>query len=109
MLFSDGFNIPGNIRLATIRSNISLANDIFIVSRDHPIGIAISYQKMISHTVKCLLSTIKRDEIDFNIKIRISDILDGSGCHRNYPQQMHSNISAKIFILYGFKILTITN
>ena len=48
-------------------------------------------------------------DIASNLKIRISDGLDGSGCHRVYQQATHPEISTKSFILFGFKVISISD
>ena len=46
----------------------------------------------------------------YNTILEISEELDGSGCHRTY-NQLPSNpeISIKSFMLFGYKIISITN
>ncbi|KAI6653932.1 hypothetical protein LOD99_3108 [Oopsacas minuta] len=83
LLLSD-VQLPGYNRLATYRSQICLTNDIFSVDREHRVGIAVSYKKLLTHTVNRIL-TASANEIPSASnpkRIRISDGLDGSGSHR---------------------------
>ncbi|KAI6661839.1 hypothetical protein LOD99_9791 [Oopsacas minuta] len=75
------------------------------------VGIAVSYKKLLTHTVNRIL-TASANEIPSASnpkKIRISDGLDGSGSHPVYQQATHSNISTKSFILFGFKVISISD
>ncbi|KAI6650503.1 hypothetical protein LOD99_7554 [Oopsacas minuta] len=110
LLLSD-VQLPGYNRLATHRSQICLTNDIFSVDREHRVGIAVSYKKLLTHTVNRIL-TASANEIPSASnpkRIRISDGLDGSGSHRVYQQATHPNISTKSFILFGFKVISISD
>ncbi|KAI6661186.1 Dna-mediated transposase [Oopsacas minuta] len=109
-LLSD-VQLPGYNRLATYRSQICLTNDIFSVDREHRVGIAVSYKKLLTRTVNRIL-TASANEIPSASnpkRIRISDGLDGSGSHRVYQQATHPNISTKSFILFGFKVISISD
>ena len=44
------------------------------------------------------------DNQDFPLKVKMSDELDGSGCHRVYQQARAYSELAKSFLLLGFKI-----
>ena len=83
-------------------------NDIFPVNRDHQVGIDESYKKLLTHTVKIILTASDID-IASNLKIQISDGLDGSGSNRVYQQATHPEISTKSFILFGFKVISISD
>ncbi|KAI6659636.1 hypothetical protein LOD99_14559 [Oopsacas minuta] len=110
LLLSD-VQLPGYNRLATYRSQICLTNDTFSVDREHRVGIAVSYKKLLTHTVNRIL-TASANEIPSASnpkRIRISDGLDGSGSHRVYQQATHPNISTKSFILFGFKVISISD
>ncbi|KAI6646238.1 hypothetical protein LOD99_9380 [Oopsacas minuta] len=110
LLLSD-VQLPGYNRLATYRSQICLTNDIFSVDREHQVGIAVSYKKLLTHTVNRIL-TASANEIPSASnpkKIRISDGLEGSGSHPVYQQATHSNISTKSLILFGFKVISISD
>ncbi|KAI6661263.1 hypothetical protein LOD99_10084 [Oopsacas minuta] len=81
------------------------------VDREHRVGIAVSYKKLLTHTVNRIL-TASANEIPSASnpkRIRISDGLDGSGSHRVYQQATHPNISTKSFILFGFKVISISD
>ena len=107
LLLSDVL-IPGYNRLATHRSQICLTNDIFPVDREHQVGIGVSYNKLLTHTVNRTLNA-SGNEIAGNLNIRISDGLDDSGCHRVYQQATHPDISTKSFILFGFRVISISD
>ncbi|KAI6660554.1 hypothetical protein LOD99_14138 [Oopsacas minuta] len=55
LLLSD-VQLPGYNRLATHRSQICLTSDIFSVDREHRVGIAVSYKKLLTHTVNRILT-----------------------------------------------------
>ncbi|KAI6647405.1 hypothetical protein LOD99_12401 [Oopsacas minuta] len=82
-----------------------------IVEREYPVGIGISYHTLLTHTVNRIISTnTPIDSDDQPLKIRISDGLDGSGSHRVYQQATsHPDLTTKDFLLFGFKVLSITN
>ena len=107
LLLSD-VQLPGYNRLATYRSQICLTNDIFSVDREHQVGIGVSYNIATDSYSRQIL-TASGNEISGNLKIRISDGLDGSGCHRVYQQATHPDISTKSFILFGFKVISISD
>ena len=107
LLLSD-VQLPGYNRLATHLSLICLTNEIFSVEREHQVGIGISYSKLLTQTVNRILSTFG-NELVGDLKIRISDGLNGSGCHRVYQQATHPDISTKSFILFGFKVISISD
>lgn len=78
-----------------------------ILIREHTIGIGISYSKLLTHTVNRILMNTSFDNYDQPIKVRISDGLDGSGCHRIYQQAYsHPDFTTKNFILFAFKVIT---
>ena len=60
LLLSD-VQLPGYNRLATHRSQICLTNEIFSVEREHQVGIGISYNKLLTHTVNRILTTFGKN------------------------------------------------
>lgn len=103
---------PSYNHLASYRNEVGLLNRIAVVNKDlTPVGVSISYQEIVSHTLKRLLSMIKiTDPTEYPLTLTIADGTDGSGSHRIYNQQTPSpNISTKNFLLFGFKVLSITN
>ena len=109
VLLTESINLPGYNRVALHRNQISLAEDVHLVEKDYPIGIGISYSKLLTHTINRILLNISLDDCE-PLKIRISDGLDGSGSHRVYQQATsHPDITTKNFLLFGFKVLTITD
>ena len=92
------------------RSQISLTNDIFSADREHRVGIAVSYKKLLTCTVNRILTASANEILSASNpkKIRIADGLDGSGYHRVYQQATHPNISTS-FILFGFKVTSISD
>ena len=49
-------------------------------------------------------------DFELPLKVRVSDGLDGSGSHRVYQQAVpHPDITTKNFIIFGFKVLTISD
>ncbi|KAI6647528.1 hypothetical protein LOD99_8794 [Oopsacas minuta] len=106
LLLSD-VQLPGYNRLATHRSQICLTNDIFSVDREHRVGIAVSYKKLLTHTVNRIL-TASANEIPSASnpkKMRISDGLDGSGSHRVHKQAAHPNISTNVLFYSGLSLI----
>ena len=108
LLLTDGLQLPGYNRLATHRFQICLTSDMFSIDREHPVGIGVSYYKLLTHTLNRILTVSGNEVSGSTLKIRISDGLDGSGCHRVYQQVTHPNVSTKSFILFGFKVISIS-
>ena len=80
------------------------------VERDYPIGIGISYHKLLTHTINRIILNISILDFKLPLKVRISDGLDGSGSHRIYKQAApHPDIITKNFLLFAFKVLTISD
>ena len=63
---------------------ISLVDEMHFVERDYPIGIVISYHKLLTHTVNRIMLNISIADFELPMKVRVSDGLDGSGSHRVY-------------------------
>ena len=79
VLLAESINLPGYNRVALHRSQICLADDIHLVERDYPIGIGISYKKLLTHTINRIVLNISIHDSEQPLKVRISDGLDGSG------------------------------
>ncbi|KAI6647513.1 hypothetical protein LOD99_8778 [Oopsacas minuta] len=111
ILINEDITLPGYNRVAIHRSQICLIDEMEIVEREYPVGIGISYYTLLTHTVNRIISTnTPIDSDDQPLKIRISDGLDGSGSHRVYQQATsHPDLTTKDFLLFGFKVLSITN
>ena len=75
------------------------------------IGTCVSYHSILSLTIQRLLSTLDPvPDSHYPFKVKISDGLDGSGCHQTYNQQSNNSVlSTKTFILFGFKVQSITD
>ena len=88
VLLNEQIKFPGYNKLATHRLEVTLSRHIDVVSKEYPVGVAISYRLLLTYTIKRLL-TLKIDtkETDYPLCIRISDGLDGSGCHRIINRQ----------------------
>ena len=110
VLLNEQIKFPGYNKLATHRSEVTLSRHIDVVSKEYPVGVAISYRLLLTHTIKRLLTlkNIDTKETDYPLCIRISDGLDGSGCHRIYQQaKPFPDLSTKNFILFAFRICSI--
>ena len=101
LLLSD-VQLPGYNRIATHRSQICFFNDILPVSRDHQVGIGVYYNKPLTHTVDIILTASDID-IASNLKIRISDGLDGSGCHLVTSKPITPRLQRKVLIYSGLR------
>ena len=108
ILLTEGFKLPGYNHLAIYRANICLTAEVHLVKRDYPIGVGISYQKLLTSTVDRIISII--NQVRHPVDIRISDGLDGSGCHRIYQQVIpHPDLTTKNILLFDFKKLRINS
>lgn len=105
VLLNESLNLPGYNRVAEHRRLISLVDDIHLMQRDHSIGVGISYKRLLTHTVNRILFNISIHDNE-QLKISISDGLDGSGSHRIYQQaNFDPDIITKNFQLFCFKVL----
>ena len=113
LLKVDDILFPAYRDVALYRADITLANELqfFCNSDQVTIGVCISYHMLLKQTVSRLLSILPELENDqFPLTMRISDGLDGSGSHQVYNQlQTSTNPSSKNFLLFAFKILSITD
>ena len=105
----DDIKIPGYNRLAAHRFQINLASGIFLIIRDFPIGVGISYSKILSHTVNRIVqSSIPTHEITPNclseFRMDLMALVGIASISRSHP-----DMSTKNFILFGFKLLSISN
>ncbi|KAI6648319.1 hypothetical protein LOD99_12128 [Oopsacas minuta] len=77
---------------------------------EFPCRVGISYTRLLTHTVERIVSNLSPDTLVYPLKVRVSDGLDGSGCHRVYQQAISNpDLSTKTFILFGFKVNSIIN
>ena len=108
ILLTEGFKLPGYNRLAIHRSNICLTAEVHLPKRDNPVNVGISYRKLLTSTVDGILSNTC--QVLCPVDIRISNGLDGSGCHRKYQQAMpHPDLTTKNILLFCFKVLPINS
>ena len=109
-LLSENLKIPGYNKVAAHRSHINLIGDVRLVTRDFTVGVGISYQKLLTQTVDRIVSMISVNDSEYPLKVKVSDGLDGSGCHRIYQQVgPNPDLSTKNFLLFGFKVNSILN
>ncbi|KAI6648100.1 hypothetical protein LOD99_11909 [Oopsacas minuta] len=105
--------LPSYKLVSQYRREISLINEMEIVRDPEAlsIGTCVSYHSILSLTIQRLLSTLDPvPDSHYPLKIKISDGLDGSGCHQTYNQQSNNSaLSTKTFILFGFKVISITD
>ena len=108
-LLSDNLKLPGYNRVAVHRAQVNLVDGVRLIHREFPIGVGISYTRLLSHTVERIVMNLNVDNQDFPLKVKMSDGLVGSGCHRVYQQARAYPELAKSFLLFGFKINAILN
>ena len=73
------------------------------------VGVGISYSCILKQTVLRQLETLPQIlDSQYPITVKISDGLDGSGCHKIYNQfDGIPKFNTKNFILFGFKVLSV--
>ncbi|KAI6650229.1 hypothetical protein LOD99_6146 [Oopsacas minuta] len=92
-LLSEDLKLPSYIIVAKHQSQINLLDEVRIIHREFPCGV--------------VLITLL---IVYPLKVRVSDGLDGSVCHRVYQQALSNpDLSTPTFILFGFKVNAIIN
>ena len=110
---SENIIFPSYSKLAEYRKDAVLVNELAYVHNDHniTIGIALSYRRILFQSLTRLFQTLSRlTNSDFPLSVKISDGLDGSGCHQIYNQyELNPTPTTKNFILFAFKILAIQN
>ena len=100
--------MPGHNKVASHRSSINLSGEVRLITREFTVGVRISYQTILTQTVKRIISGICIDESDYPLKVKVSGGLDGSGCHCVYQQLCpNPDLSTQSFLLFGFKVLSI--
>ncbi|KAI6651332.1 Dna-mediated transposase [Oopsacas minuta] len=109
-LLSEDLKLPGYNSVAKHQAQINLLDEVRIIHREFPCGVGISYTRLLTHTVERIVSNLSPDNLVYPLKVRVSDGLDGSGCHRVYQQAISNpDLSTKTFILFGFKVNSIIN
>ena len=108
---SENITFPSYSRLAQYRNDVNLVNELTFVTNpmNVTIGIAISYRKILRQSLLRVFETNPPlSESRFPLTVKLSDGLDGSGCHQIYNQyELHPTPSTKNFILFAFKLLSI--
>ena len=109
----EGLIFPQYVELAEYGSDIVLSNELVYLQKavSGNIGIGISYRSILRQTISRLVQTIPHiDESKYPLTFKVSDGLDGSGCHNEYNQlQDNANITTKNFILFVFKLLELAD
>ena len=105
--------LPSYKLVSQYRREITLMNELEIV-RDpegSSIGTCVSDHSFLCLTIQRLLLTLDPvSDSHYPLKVKISDVLDGSGSHQIYNQQSNNpGLTPKTFILFGFKVLSITD
>ena len=110
---SEDIIFPSYSKLAEYRKDAVLVNELTYVNnvRNVTIGISLSYRKILFQSLSRLFQTLPPIvDSEFPLSVKITDGLDGSGCHQIYNQyQLNPNSSSKMFILFAFKLLSIQN
>ena len=108
---SENITFPSYSRLAQYRNDVNLVNELTFVTNpmNVTIGIAISYRNILRQSLLRVFETNPPlSESRFPLTVKLSDGLDGSGCHQIYNQyELHPTPSTKNFILFAFKLLSI--
>lgn len=105
MLLSEDLKLPGYNRVVLHRSRINLADEVKLIYREFPVGVGISNTKLLTHTVERIVSAVNVDDINYPLKVNVSNGLDRSGCHPVYQQvNTYPELSTKTFLLFGFKM-----
>ncbi|KAI6653939.1 hypothetical protein LOD99_3115 [Oopsacas minuta] len=109
-LLSEDLKLLGYNSIAKHRAQINLLDEVRIIHREFPCGVAISYTRLLTHTVERIVSNLSLDNLVYPLKVRVSNSLDESGCYRVYLQAISNpGLSIKTFILFGFKVSAIIN
>ncbi|KAI6658404.1 hypothetical protein LOD99_15206 [Oopsacas minuta] len=109
-LLSEDLKLPGYNSVTKLRAQINLLDEVRIIHREFPCGVGISYTRLLTHTVERIVSNLSPDTLVYPLKVRVSDGLGRSGCHRVYQQAISNpDLSTKTFILFGFKVNAIIN
>ena len=90
--------------VAVHRSQVNLVDEVRLIHREFPVVVGISYTRLLSHTVERIVMNLNVDNQDFPLKVKMSDGLDGSWCHRVYQQARAYPELAKSFCCLGLKI-----
>ena len=112
VLLNENIKFPGYNKLAAHRTELTLLKHMYLVIKEHPVGVALSYKLLLTHTIERLLvaNEISTNETDYPLRIRVSGGIDGSGSHRIYQQaRPHPDFSTKNFILFAFRVCSILN
>ena len=114
LFLTDNIHLPSFGKLSKHRCKVGLVNFFEFINYNYqdisiPIGIGISYRKIVHQTTERLLGTISNScEWRYPLKLIIADGLDGSGSHRIYNQLTpHPDINTKSFLLFGFIIISL--
>ena len=112
---SEGLIFHPYAKLAEYRSEIVLSNELVYLQKPSVgnIGIGISYKILLKQTLSRLVQTIpdfQSGKYKYPLTFKVSDGLDGSGCHKVYNQiQENSSFTTKNFILFAFKPLELSD
>ena len=69
-LVSNDLKLPGYNRVAVHRSQINLVDEVRLIHREFPIGVGISYTKLLSHSVLRIVMNLNVDNQDFPLKLK---------------------------------------
>ena len=103
-LLSGNLKLPGYNRVVVHRAQVNLVDEVRLIHREFPIGVGISYTRLLSHTVERIVMNLNVHNQDFPLKVKMSDGLDGSGCHRVYQQARAYPELAKSLFCLGLKL-----
>ena len=104
-MLSENFTLPGYNKVAAFRSQINLISEVHLITET-----VLLELEFLTQTVDRVVSSINVSEVDYPLKIKVSNGLDGSGCHRVHRQVCpNSYLSTKNFLLFGFEINSILN
>ena len=109
-LKQDNVYISSYNRVAKYRQDLCLVNEMKYFQKhfETPIGIYIPYQLLVTQTIHQIVEIEALDTVNYPLKAKLTDGLDGSGSHTIYNQlQNHPDLSTKSFLLFAFKVLWI--
>ena len=110
---SENIIFPPYNKISEYRTSniLPISSDILEIqnSNDTTVGVGISYSAILKQTVLRLFEILPPIlDSKYPLTLKISDGLDGSGCHKIYNQfDGIPNFNTKNFIHFGFKVISL--
>ena len=70
-LLSDNLKLPEYNKVGVQRAQVNLVDEVRLIHREFPIGVGISYTRLLSHTVERIVMNLNVDNQDFPLKVKI--------------------------------------